>query len=140
MDNKLSIRNHWKELLVKAQEVRDAVNGQEDVVREQLLERVKKFKDDVNGFVEHYDSEGPMIEGITPQDAMTRLNKVSREFDTIARNKMTYNSGLRLFGLPPDEYPRVDVISHEMELMTELYGLYGDVLNTFAPLASNRQV
>ena len=54
-----------------------------------------------------------------------------REFDTISRNKNTYNSGQRLFGIPEKEYPRIDKIAIEMDLLSQMYRLYEDVLNTF---------
>ena len=62
----------------KAQEVREAVNAQEETVRVQLVERVTKFETDVDLFVTHYDSEGPMQADISSQEATTRLNKFSR--------------------------------------------------------------
>ena len=78
LDCKLTIQNEWKKLMTNAQEVREAVNAQEETVRVQLVERVAKFETDVDTFVTHYDSEGPMQPDISPQEATTRLNKFSR--------------------------------------------------------------
>ena len=48
-------------------------------------------------------------------------------FDGIYRRYITYSGGEDLFGMPITEYPEIQSIRKELNLLQKLYGLYNDV-------------
>src|SRR5687768_6583213 len=68
--------------------------------KEHLQEEVKKFKMHVAKFRQDYEVNGPTVKGVAPAEAITRLNKYKREFETLKRKYELYNGGEKLFGLP----------------------------------------
>ena len=71
---------------------------------------------------------GPMAEGISPREASDRLAIYQARFDELWRKFVTYSGGEELFGLPVTEYPDLQRIRKELNLLQKLYGLYNDVL------------
>ena len=130
MDNKAMLRVSWQRLLDQAEEVRDNVNGLEEPFRKSLLQNVEIFQKDIEEFKDAYDKEGPFVQGLKPIEAMTRLNKFDREFDTHHRKYELYRAGEKLFGLQETEYPVITKLKEELELLKSLYGVYGSVINT----------
>lgn len=51
-------------------------------------------------------------------------------FDSLWRKFTTYSEGEELFGLTVTEYPRLQKIKRELNLLQKLYGLYNSVLET----------
>ena len=48
--------------------------------KDDLISRVENFKFTVETFQEQYDNEGPMVDGILPQEANDRLQVFTSEF------------------------------------------------------------
>ncbi|ETO03959.1 dynein, axonemal, heavy chain 5-like protein, partial [Reticulomyxa filosa] len=130
MDNKAILRVSWQRLLDKVEEVRDTVHQLQQPFEQSLLQNVEVFKKDVSDFKQEYDVEGPMVVGLNPIDAMTRLSKFDRKFDTLQRKYELYSSGEKLFGLPQTNYPVIHEIKGQLESLKCLYGVYQDVLTT----------
>ncbi|KAM7400305.1 hypothetical protein PAMA_004821 [Pampus argenteus] len=108
---------------------------QDELVRMQpkfklnLLECVTIFQNDVDTFIKEYDSEGPMVEGIAPQEASRRLRSCQAKFEELWRNFNTYTSGEQLLGLPVTEYDCLQKKRKELDLLQKLYGLYDAVMS-----------
>ena len=130
-DNKSMLRVLWKRLLVNAEQVRDKVNELQEPFRKSLLKNIKIFQKDVVDFNESYLNEGPFACDITkPSDAMVKLNKFEREFDTLFRKFELYQSGETLFGLKKTKYDTIHKIKDELILLRQLYDVYGSVIDT----------
>ena len=69
-----------------------------------------------------------MIDGIEPREASDRLNFFMVRFDDLWRKYVTYSGGEQLFGLEVTEYPELQRVRKELNLLQKLYGLYNDVL------------
>lgn len=54
---------------------------------------------DVAIFRKEYEKKGPMVEGISPDDAMERLRRFEEEYWVKNRYFLTYKNGEELFGL-----------------------------------------
>ena len=80
MDAKSVLRTDWNSILIKSEQVMGNVSILEGPYREDLIDKVSVFQKNVKSFREDYDANGPMVQGIAPQEAMTRLNKFKREF------------------------------------------------------------
>jgi len=69
-----------------------------------------------------------MEEGTQPREASDRLNIFQARFDELWRKYQTYNGGEELFGLPVTQYPDLQRIRKELNLLQKLYSLYNIVL------------
>ena len=69
-----------------------------------------------------------MAEGISPREASDRLAIYQTRFDELWRKFTTYSGGEELFGLQVTEYPDLQRIKKELNLLQKLYGLYNAVL------------
>ena len=92
MDTKSALRTQWQQILGMSSQVMSNVNGLQGGFKQDLMDNVKIFKQDVKRFRADYDLNGPMSrtadpndpngKSIPPLEAMTRLNKYKREFET----------------------------------------------------------
>jgi dynein heavy chain, axonemal len=69
-----------------------------------------------------------MVEGIPPREASDRLNIFQLHFDELWRKYEMYSGGEKLFGLEVTEYPELQRIRKELNLLQKLYSLYNTVL------------
>lgn len=69
-----------------------------------------------------------MVPGIIPREASDRLNIYQARFDELWRKYVTYSGGEELFGLEITQYPDLQKIRKELNLLQKLYSLYNVVL------------
>ncbi|XP_041950591.1 dynein heavy chain 8, axonemal-like [Alosa sapidissima] len=124
-----TLRYSFIRLQSKARSVQDELVQVQPKFKENLLSSVTIFKHDVGTFAEQYDTEGPMVAGIPPQEASTRLQISQACFDDLWRKFITYSSGEQLFGLPVTDYEALQKIRKELGLLQKLYGLYDAVMS-----------
>ncbi|XP_054622281.1 dynein axonemal heavy chain 8-like [Dunckerocampus dactyliophorus] len=117
-------------LLTKAMSVQDQLFCMQPTLKQSLLERVGVFEKDVGTFIDDYDMEGPMAEGIEPKEASRRLQNFQARFAELWRNFTIYNSGEQLLGLPVSNYDCLHNKKKELDLLQKLYGLYDTVMST----------
>ena len=70
-----------------------------------------------------------MAEGISPREASERLSIFQAQFDELWRKFQTFSGGEELFGLSVTDYPELQRIRKELNLLQKLYSLYNDVLD-----------
>ena len=121
------LRSNWDKVVSRGEVVTDTIASLQVGFRSQLLTNVKEFKIDVAKFREDFDANGPMVQGISPQEAMERLKRFEDEFAMRDRKRELYQSGEVLFALPGTEYPDLERTKKELSLLSRLYGLYRDV-------------
>ncbi|XP_056247105.1 dynein axonemal heavy chain 8-like [Seriola aureovittata] len=123
-----NLRDLFTKLQSKARSVQDELVRRQPMFKQSLLECVSTFQNDVFTFTEKYDSEGPMVEGIAPQEASRRLQSCQAKFEELWRNFNTYSSGEKLLGLPVTQYDCLQKKKKELDLLQKLYGLYDAVM------------
>ncbi|XP_063079703.1 dynein axonemal heavy chain 8-like isoform X2 [Engraulis encrasicolus] len=124
-----TLRYSFVKMQAKARSVQDELVLVQPKFKESLLSSVTVFKNDVSTFSEQYEKEGPMVEGIAPDEASTRLQISQAWFDDLWRKFITYSSGEQLFGLPVTDYEALQKIRKELGLLQKLYGLYDTVMS-----------
>eukprot|EP00941_MAST-03F_sp_MAST-3F-sp1_P001388 g1388.t1 len=127
MDNKSVLRSKWEELVDFAEVVTDKLSTLQLDFKKNLTTDVQEFYVDVIHFRAQYLSEGPMVVGITPMEAVQRLNRFKAEYDVRERKYQLYASGEELFALKKMEYPELVKTKQELKLLDRLYGLYTEV-------------
>jgi dynein heavy chain, axonemal len=120
----------WHKVLTQSVDVQDHLIKIQPQFKGNLLESVSTFVKDVDNFTRDYTASGPMVSGITPQEASDRLSVFQLRFDELWRKFTTYSGGEELFGLPQTQYPDLERIKKELTLLQKLYGLYNDVIKT----------
>ncbi|XP_076601065.1 dynein axonemal heavy chain 8-like [Chaetodon auriga] len=123
------LRHRFTKLQSKARSVQEELVRMQPKFKQNLLECVAIFQNDVSTFMEQYDSEGPMVDGIAPQEASRRLQICQARFEELWRNFNTYTSGEQLLGLPVTEYDCLRKKKKELDLLQKLYGLYNAVMS-----------
>ena len=127
-DKLFSMRFKWKKMVNFAEEVADNLSVVQVTLRKNLVRDVKAFTKDVKEFRADWDKNGPQIRGLTPTEAVERLEQFKQEIG--AREKMmeTLMAGEELFSMRPTEYPQLVRTRREAKLLDQLYSLYLDVL------------
>jgi len=70
-----------------------------------------------------------MIPGLPPREASDRLNIFQLHFDDLWRKYQTLSGGEELFGMEVTDYPELQRIRKELNLLQKLYQLYNSVLD-----------
>ena len=71
-----------------------------------------------------------MVEGIPPREASDRLNLFQTQFDELWRRFQIFSGGEELFGLSVTDYPELNRIRKELNLLQKLYQLYNAVMDS----------
>ncbi|XP_064014378.1 dynein axonemal heavy chain 8 [Pogoniulus pusillus] len=125
-----SLRYSFNKLQTKATSVQDELVQVQPKFKNHLLESIVVFQEDVSNFETSYETEGPMVPSIPPQEASNRLQIFQANFDELWRKFITYSSGEQLFGLPVTDYEVLHKVKKELGLLQKLYGLYDNVINS----------
>ena len=118
-------RKKWQELIYEAEVKQKELQGEQSDYLGKLKDDVKRFIVEVNNFHDRYSQEGPMVPNIKPKEAMSRLNNFQLQYEMIERKFNVNLSGENLFGLPNQQYPKLEQIQSELENLKKLYNLYG---------------
>ncbi|KGL82064.1 Dynein heavy chain 8, axonemal, partial [Tinamus guttatus] len=127
-----TLRYSFNKLQTKASRVQDELVQVQPKFKSNLLESVAVFREDVSNFETSYETEGPMVPNIPPQEASNRLQIFQANFDELWRKFITYSSGEQLFGLPVTDYEVLHKVRKELGLLQKLYGLYDTVMNNIS--------
>ncbi|CAI9168324.1 unnamed protein product [Rangifer tarandus platyrhynchus] len=127
-----TLRYSFNKLQSKAVSVQDELVQVQPKFKSSLLESVEVFREDVMNFAEAYETEGPMVPNIPPQEASNRLQIFQANFDDLWRKFVTYSSGEQLFGLPVTDYEVLHKTRKELNLLQKLYGLYDTVMGNIS--------
>ncbi|XP_069769397.1 dynein axonemal heavy chain 5 isoform X6 [Narcine bancroftii] len=119
----------WKNLNAQVAQTQSILLEVEPTMKTDLLDGVKFFQTNVQNFYQDYDTKGPGVEGLPPQEASERLQIFQTNFDELWRKFTTYSAGEELFGLPVIDYPDLQRIRRELTLLQKLYGLYNSVID-----------
>ena len=124
-----TLRYGKQKMANKAQEVQYNLMDLQPTLRGDLISQVAQFKIDAEDYVIEYNTMGPMVEGIVPKEASSRLIQFSTRFEAVWARFITYSGGEELFGLTVTDYPDVQRIKKELGLLQKLYSLYNSVIN-----------
>ena len=130
IDKKTILRNNWKKLLKLSEMKTDELSKTQRIYKRQLLKDIKEFKADVDKFRTEFLHFGPMVDGISPNEAVDRLSRFKEEYRIRERKMESYQGGEELFALPVTEYPEMLKTQKELKLADQLFSLYTDVLGT----------
>ncbi|XP_075719889.1 dynein axonemal heavy chain 8 [Rhinoderma darwinii] len=125
-----TLRYSFKKLISKVMSVQDELILIQPKLESKLSESVVILQNDMVTFDIEYEKEGPVVPGITSQEASARLQLFQTRFDDLWRKRVTCSSGEQLFGLPVSGYDILHKRRKELGLLQKLYGLYDAVMNS----------
>ncbi|CAM9363245.1 unnamed protein product, partial [Sphacelaria rigidula] len=130
IDQKSIIRLTWRKLLEACERVTHNLQSVQGKYKKQLIRNVKELKEDVAKFRNEWEASGPMVQGISPLEAVERLRRFKEEMQLRERKAEMYAAGEELFALRSTQHPDLVKTKKEMCLLDQLYGLYMDVIHT----------
>jgi dynein heavy chain len=110
------LTNNWAKLLAESESRQEEFSLKQVAYKKNLIKTVNAFKKDVAEFRALYDRHGPMVRGIPPREAVERLKRFKEEYDVRERKQMIYYLGEDLFGLPHQQYPKLDLTKQELAI------------------------
>ena len=129
-DQKSVIRSTWRKLVLKSMNVMDKLRDASGGFRTNLNKGITEFKVDLERFRNDFESHGPIVPGIAPSVAMERLKRFREEFSFRERKYELNKIGEQLFAMPESKYPTLTKTRKDLNLLTQLYDLYAQVLET----------
>jgi len=124
------LRKNWVKLKALTENVGGAIGARQARFKTDLVNNVKRFKVDAKDYRASFMKSGPGVQGISPDEAISRLAKAEREFGDFDRRYTSYNAGEILFGMPQTNLDEITKTRKELKLLKQLYGLYETVDNT----------
>lgn len=104
--------------------VRNELIMNQSKYKKSLIKAVKALGANVKKFREDFETNGPMVPGIEPREALNRLKLQIEEYQIRERKYKSLNAGETLFGLPNATYPELELTKSQLELLEKLYNLY----------------
>merc|ERR1719162_1525504 len=132
MDARTMYQKNWHDLLSESENRQEELALKQIQYKKDLIKTVNTFKKDVARFRAEYERSGPMVRGIPPREAVERLKRFKEEYEVRGRKQEIYFLGEDLFGLPHQQYPKLDETKKELGHLSQLYDLYVAVLETIA--------
>lgn len=129
-ENKDALDKRWASLVTQADFVRDEMHQKKADFKEGLIVDVKALIIEVDDFREAFLTTGPLEPGLEPHEALERLKAKREEYEVIRKKYDTAHAGEKLFGLPNQEYEKLNKTEEEILLLDKLYGLYQKVKST----------
>ncbi|CAG9316033.1 unnamed protein product [Blepharisma stoltei] len=129
-DHRHILKSKWKSLVELGEQRQNQLQETQNSFKKELIRNVSALVSDVRDFRKDYERNGPMVKGINPGDAVERLRRFKEEYSVRERNYEIYYAGEELFGLPHQPYPELEQTKKELGLLTQLYDLYVQVINT----------
>ena len=116
-----ALRFQWKKLRGQATTANSNLQNVQAGFKRDLTRSVKAFITDVAMYRSDWDTNGPMVPGIPPMEAVDRLKKFENSFSNYKRKWDTYSGGEDLFGLPVTDYPELTKTKKEVDLLEKVY-------------------
>ena len=101
-----NLEGTWTELQQKAMKVQIMLLQVQEHFQRELVKNLVLFEEECKKFVEEYNKNGPMEEGLSPKQASDRLQMFQNMFETLWKKHSGYSVGEELFGLEHTEQVR----------------------------------
>ena len=114
----------------------DALTGLADRVQHQLLlaqrlhyereveKQVKAFVVETIQFRNSFDTEGPLVPGLIPNEAVSRLGTFLERSEELHLQRELLDSVQRLLDIPLVPYPELDQTEQDLSFLRTLYSNY----------------
>lgn len=80
LDSRLMLKSNWDNLMSYAEIKQKELQQKQSFHLKDLKSDIKKFITEVTDFRKDYEANGPMVENISPKEAMERLRRFEDEY------------------------------------------------------------
>ena len=102
-----NLEGTWNELQQKAMKVQIMLLQVQEHFQRELVKNLVLFEEECKKFVEEYNTNGPMEDGLSPKQASDRLQMFQNMFETLWKKHSGYSVGEELFGLEHTEQVKI---------------------------------
>jgi dynein heavy chain len=99
LDARLMLKSNWENLMQYAEVKQKELQTKQSEYLKTLKKSIKEFIVDVQEFRKEYEANGPMVDNISPKEAMERLRRFEDEYSVKNKFYQIYRQGENLFGL-----------------------------------------
>ncbi|KAL4465245.1 hypothetical protein ABPG74_001959 [Tetrahymena malaccensis] len=124
MDARSLLLRNWEALIKQAEIKAKEYQEKQATYFKELKQSIKDFSNQIYVFRADYEKNGPMVEGISPEEAMERLRRFQDEYDVKYQLYSVNVRGENLFGLQNQKYPELEKTNAEIQNLNKLYNLY----------------
>lgn len=105
MDARSYLRSNWNNLVEMSEKIGKNLSVKQTEYLKKLKTNVKELVKDVSDFRSDYEKNGPMVEGISPKEAIERLKRFDEQYEVREQQFKINNKGEELFWFAMPEVP-----------------------------------
>ena len=124
MDARTYLESKWNQLIKLSERIGKDLSVQQTQYLKTLKTDVKELVRDITDFRADYERNGPMVEGISPKEAIERLKRFDEQYEVREQQYKINKKGQELFGLQRQTYPALEKTKFELTNLKKLYNLY----------------
>lgn len=128
MDARSYLRSNWSNLVDMSEKIGKNLSVEQTQYLKKLKINIKELVKDITDFRGDYEKNGPMVEGISPKEAIERLKRFDEQYEVREQQYKINKKGEELFGLQSQKYPALEKTKAELKNLKKLYDLYSEVI------------
>jgi len=120
-----TLREEWTTLTELADSVKHRLLTEQRLSYEREVDKqVKAFVVETIQFRNSFDTEGPLVPGLLPSEAITRLGTFLEHCEELKSESVLLGAVQCLLNIPPTPYPELDQTEQDLSFLRALYGNY----------------
>lgn len=120
-----SLRDDWDKLISLVDSVRCRLLSEQRLHYEREVDKqVKAFVVETIQFRNSFDTEGPLVPGLQPNEAVSRLGSFLERCEELQEQHDLLDAVQKLLDIPLTPYPELDQTEQDLSYLRALYGNY----------------
>lgn len=120
-----SLRDEWEKLTRLADSVQHRLLSEQRLHYEREVDKqVKAFVVETIQFRNSFDTEGPLVPGLLPSEAVTRLGTFLERCEELQEQHGLLDAVQKLLDIPVTPYPELDQTEQDLSYLRALYSNY----------------
>lgn len=120
-----SLRDEWEKLTNLADSVRLRLLSDQRLYYEREVDKqVKAFVVETIQFRNSFDTEGPLVPGLMPSEAISRLGSFLERCEELQEQHGLLDAVQKLLDIPLTPYPELDQTEQDLSYLRALYSNY----------------
>ena len=120
-----SLRDEWEKLTALANGVRHHLLSDQRLHYEREVDKqVKAFVVETIQFRNSFDTEGPLVPGLLPSEAVSRLGSFLERCERLQEQHGLLDAVQKLLDIPLTPYPELDQTEQDLSYLRALYSNY----------------
>ena len=135
-----SLRDEWDKLISLADSVRHRLLSDQRIHYEREIDKqVKAFVVETIQFRNSFDTEGPLVPGLLPSEAVSRLGSFLERCEELQEQHSLLDAAQKLLDIPITPYPELEQTEQDLSYLRALYSNYQNFIAFDKRCAGNVQ-